>query len=143
MLGVPWSTFTDAFRLEPQKKLSSVGMQQIADRLETLRIEVFLYLPVAHIVPPRPVTEPLGVNPVVVEGQIVRDNLPDIFQMTCGRRGSPIVVRNRRPQRLSIHHRPVVRQDELPQKVVPTHRLSLPEEHQDSRRANLLAGVKF
>lgn len=49
-----------------------------AYRLEALRIEVSLHLPVTSVLPPLPCAKPLSVNPVVLHRKVVGYDAPDL-----------------------------------------------------------------
>src|SRR5579863_8775190 len=114
-------------------------MQQIADGLKTLWVKFLLYFPVPGILPPRAFAEPAGIDPVVIHGQIVGNNLADIFQMVGGRSFAPVGDRDGEVNGFAGGSGPMVRQNELTQQIVAAANLALPEQSENSRRANFLA----
>src|SRR5581483_8884140 len=108
-----------------------------------MRVEVALYVPVPRVLPPRAVAEPFRVNPVIIHGQIVRDDLLDISEMVRRGRPAPVVVCDRRKERPASGRWPVMRQDELAKQVVATPSFAPPEKRQDARCADLFPGVEL
>ncbi|OQC66283.1 MAG: hypothetical protein BWX48_01688 [Verrucomicrobia bacterium ADurb.Bin006] len=138
-LRVPGRSLEHPLRLEPQHEFAPIFSQRVAQRLESVRIEIAFHLPAADVDRPAAGAVPLGIDPVVRHGQIVPDYLGDVVEMDLGARAAPVARGDGGHERLAVKVRTVVRQHELAPEILPAPPVSRVKDQRQARRANLLA----
>ena len=104
------------------------------------RVKVFFDLPIAEFDRPAALAEPLGVDPIILDGQLVLDELADVVQVHFGAGAAPVAAGDGCHERLAVEGGAVMGEDELAEQVLSPPAVALVEQQQQARRADGLAG---
>ena len=139
---IPGSVFVDAFGFEPEHQFAPGPAQRVAERFETVGVKVWLDLPVADVDRPTSLAKPLGIDPIILDRQVVLDDLLNVVQVHRGAGPAPIPAGNGRQQRLARALGPMMRQKELAQQILALPTVALVKKKQHSGGANCFSRVE-